>query len=69
MEAAFPNATIFDQLSVFASGEDPAGAESLTSSGGISIWRDDDPVHLTNTAHGDISIAGNAPEDLRRRRW
>ena len=27
---------------------------SLTSFSGVSIWKEDDPVHLTETSYGDI---------------
>ena len=30
---------------------------SLISSTGISIWQEDDPVHLTNVAYGDIAAS------------
>ena len=30
---------------------------NLISSAGISIWLEDDPVHLTNAAYGDIAAS------------
>ena len=41
----------------------------LISSGGLSIWKEGDPVHLTQTAYGDIAeqiintAAGRGGED------
>ena len=50
---------------------------SLHSSGGVTIWRGDDPVHLTDTAYGDIAdhlvnmvkgSGGGDPEEVPQRR-
>ena len=35
--------------------EDENDLAGLNSSGGVGIWREDEPVHLTDTAYGDIA--------------
>ena len=42
----------FNPLSCFTEAEDLA---NIKSSAGLSIWRDDDPVHLSTAAYNDIA--------------
>ena len=42
----------FNLLSCFGQADSLA---EIRSSGGLSLWRDDDPVHLTVAAYGDIA--------------
>ena len=42
----------FNPLSCFGQAEDLA---DLQSSAGLPIWREDDPVHLTAAAYGDLA--------------
>ena len=53
--AAMTSCKIFDPMTTFASKEDVGELTSLVSSGGVSIWKEGDPVHLTETAYGDIA--------------
>ena len=53
--AAMPSCMIFDTMSTFASEEALGELTKLVSSGGVSIWKEGDPVHLTKTAYGDIA--------------
>ena len=46
---------IFDPMTTFASEEELGELANLVSSGGVSIWKEGDPVHLTETAYGDIA--------------
>ena len=52
---AFPGSTIFDPLSAFMAEYNSQELPSLHSSGCVTVWRGDDPVHLTDTAYGDIA--------------
>ena len=75
---AFPGSTIFDPLSAFMAEYNSQELPSLHSSSGVTIWRGDDPVYLTDTAYGDIadhlvnvvkgSCGGDPEEVLQRRR-
>ena len=42
-------------MSTFTDVEDEMDLAGLTSSGGVGIWKECDPVHLTETAYGDIA--------------
>ena len=53
--AAMPSSKIFDSMATFASEEELGELSNLVSSGGVSIWKEGDPVHLTETAYGDIA--------------
>ena len=53
--AAMPSCKIFDPMTTFASEEELGELPSLVSSGGVSIWKEGDPVHLNETAYGDIA--------------
>ena len=53
--AAMPSCKIFDPMTTFASEEELGELPSLVSSGGVSIWKEGDPVHLTEMAYGDIA--------------
>ena len=53
--AALPKRKIFDPMTTFASEEDVVELTNLVSSGGVSIWKEEDPVHLTETAYSDIA--------------
>ena len=57
LEAAFPLAIIFDQLLAFSGGDEDVALGNLISSAGMAIWSSGDPVHLTNTAYGDVAAA------------
>ena len=56
-------------LKAFKGDADTAVLGDLISSGGVSIWKEGDPVHLTQTAYGDIveqivnTAAGRGSED------
>ena len=72
-----PGESIFHPLSAFTAEYSSQEFHSLNSSGGVAIWRDDDPVHLTDTAYGDIAdhlvnaVKGNGggdPEEAPQRR-
>ena len=52
---AFPGCTIFDPVLTFIDVEDEDDLAGLNSSGGVGIWREDEPVHLTDTAYGNIA--------------
>ena len=47
----------FNPLSCFGKVDDLA---DLQSSAGLSIWREDDPVHLTAAAYADIAAVISA---------
>ena len=55
-------------MRVFRGEDESAELSGLTSSRGLSIWKDGDLVHLTDTAYGDIAnllyglIRGEAEE-------
>ena len=53
--AAMPDCRILDLMAIFHSKEDDGDLSSLASSGGVSIWKEGDPVHLTQTAYEDIA--------------
>ena len=53
LEAAFPGCVVFNPTDSFADAD--GDMANLISSAGISIWLEDDPVHLTNAAYGDIA--------------
>ena len=53
--AARPSSKIFDPMTTFTSEEEPGELSNLVTSGGVSIWKEGDPVHLTETAYGDIA--------------
>ena len=53
--AAIPSCKIFDPMTTFASEEELGKLPSLVSSGGVSIWKEGDPVHLTKMAYSDIA--------------
>ena len=55
METAFPGCVVFNPADSFADAD--GDMASLISSAGISIWLEDDPVHLTNAAYGDIAAS------------
>ena len=55
LETAFPGSVVFNPTDSFADGD--GDMASLISSAGISIWLEDDPVHLTNAAYGDIAAS------------
>ena len=55
LEAAFPGSVVFNPTDSFADGD--GDLASLISSAGISIWLEDDPVHLTNAAYEDIAAS------------
>ena len=67
--AAFPNCTVLDPMQAFRGEDENAALSDLISSGGLSIWKEGDPVHLTDTAYGDIAdflmgvIRGKAVEE------
>ena len=67
--AAFPNCMVLDPMQAFRGEDVNAALSDLISSGGLSIWKEGDPVHLTDTAYGDIAeflmgiIRGKALED------
>ena len=67
--AAYPGCIILDPLRAFKGEADTAVLGDLISSGGVSIWKEGDPVHLTQTAYGDIAeqivntAAGRGGED------
>ena len=42
-------------MTTFACVEELGELSALVSSGGVSIWKEGDPVHLTETAYGDIA--------------
>ena len=74
---AFPGSTIFDPLSAFTAKYSSQELPSLYSSGGVTVWRGDDPVHLADTAYGDIAdhlvnvikgSGGGDPEEVPQRR-
>ena len=46
--AAMPSCKIFDPMTTFASKEQLGEMTNLVSSGGVSIWKERDPVHLTS---------------------
>ena len=50
-------AIIFDQLLAFSGGNEDVALGNLISSAGMAIWSSSDPVHLTNTAYGDVAAA------------
>ena len=56
--------TAFNPLSCFGKVEDLA---DLQSSAGLSIWREDDPVHLTEAAYGDIAAVISAQAETTSR--
>ena len=66
--AAFPSCTVLDPMQVFKGEDESAELSGLISSGGLSIWKEGDSVHLTDTANGDIAnfllglIRGKAEE-------
>ena len=55
LEAAFPGCVVFNPTDSFADAD--GDMASLISSAGMSIWRENDPVHLTNAAYGDIAAS------------
>ena len=55
LETAFPGCIVFNPADSFADVD--GDMASLISSAGISIWLEDDPVHLTNAAYGDIAAS------------
>ena len=55
LEAAFPECIVFNPTDSFADAD--GDMASLISSAGMSIWQEDDPVHLTNAAYGDIAAS------------
>ena len=67
--AAFPNCTVLDLMQAFRGEDENAALSDLISSGGLPIWKEGDPVHLTHTAYGDIAdflmgvIRGKAVEE------
>ena len=67
--AAYPGCIILDPLRAFKGEVDNVALGDLISSGGVSIWKEGDPVHLTQTAYGDIAeqivntAAGRGSED------
>ena len=71
--AAYPGCIILDPLRAFKGEADNAALGDLISSGGVSIWKEGDPVHLTQTAYGDIAeqivntAAGRGSEDAGTR--
>ena len=54
----------FNPLSCFGKVDDLA---DLQSSAGLSIWREDDPVHLTAAAYGDIAAVISAQAETTSR--
>ena len=62
--AAYPGCIILDPLRAFKGEEDTAVLSDLISSGGVSIWKEGGPVHLTQTAYGDI-----AEQIINTARW
>ena len=73
----FLGSTVFDPISAFTAEYSSQELPSLHSSGGVTIWRGDDPVHLTDTAFGDIAdhlvnvvkgSGGGDQEDVPQRR-
>ena len=62
--AAVPSCRIFDPMTTFACEEELGELSALVSSGGVSIWKEGDPVHLTETAYGDI--AENLTNSIRQ---
>jgi len=56
--ASLPPGTIsrvFDIYQLF--GQDDSAARDLDTNDGLSIWRDDDPVHLTDAAYMEIGMS------------
>ena len=55
-------------MRVFKGEDESAELSGLISSGGLSIWKEGDPAHLTDTAYGGIAdfllgmIRGKAEE-------
>ena len=73
----FLGSTVFDPISAFTAEYSSQELPSLNSSGCVTIWRGDDPVHLTDTAYGDIAdhlvnvvkgSGGGDQEDVPQRR-
>ena len=55
---------VFNPLSCFGHAEELA---DIKSSAGLTIWREDDPVHLSAAAYGDISaVISNQAETTSR---
>ena len=58
-----------DPMRAFRGEDDGADLAVLISSGGVSIWKEGDPVHLTDTAYGDNAdflidmVSGRAVEE------
>ena len=55
---------VFDIYQLF--GQDDSAARDLDTNDGLSIWRDDDPVHLTEAAYMEIGMSllrGGEEED------
>ena len=46
---------MLDPMRVFRGEDDSTELTDLTSSDGLSIWKEGDPVHLTDTAYSDIA--------------
>ena len=57
LESTFPGCIVFNPTDSFAYAD--GDMASLSSSAGMSIWQEEDPVHLTNTAYGDIAASLN----------
>ena len=55
LEAAFPGCIIFNPTNSFPDAD--RDMASLISSASISIWQEEDTVHLTNVAYGDIAAS------------
>ena len=53
LEATFPSAIIFDQLSTISSEDKDVVFKELLSSASLPIWSKGDHVQLTNKAYGD----------------
>ena len=53
--ATYPGCTIFHPITAFKGDDDDTELTDLISSGGVSIWKKGDLIHLTETAYGDIA--------------
>ena len=53
-KACLPRCQVLDPICVFRGEDDTTELTALLSSAGLSIWKEGDPVHLTETYYGDI---------------
>ena len=56
--ASLPPGTISRVFDIYQQfGQDESASRDLDTSDGLSIWRDDDPVHLTDAAYMEIGMS------------